>query len=62
MTGRAESGSAGGGWLPRSTSPQATYTSTYDDPGSLQQVLDMGMEAGSTQVINQIDAFFAGTA
>lgn len=37
----------------------ATFTTTYDSAADLQQVLDMGMEEGATQAINQIDAFLA---
>ena len=38
---------------------RATFTTTYDSADALQQVLDMGMEEGATQAINQIDAFLA---
>lgn len=49
-------------FAPTDGGTQATYTSSYDDPESLQQALEMGMEEGATQAINQIDAFLAGTA
>ena len=38
---------------------RATFTSTYESDEALQQVLDMGVEEGATQSINQIDAFLA---
>lgn len=38
---------------------RATFTTTYDSPEALQQVLDMGMEEGATLAINQIDEFLA---
>ncbi|MFP5417151.1 MAG: SRPBCC domain-containing protein [Actinomycetes bacterium] len=38
---------------------RATFVATYDSAEALQQVLDMGMEEGATQAINQIDAFLA---
>jgi uncharacterized protein YndB with AHSA1/START domain len=39
----------------------ATFVSSYDSVEALQQVLEMGIEEGATQAINQIDAFLAGT-
>ena len=39
----------------------ATFVSTYDSAEALQQVLDMGMEEGATQAINQIDAFLTAS-
>jgi uncharacterized protein YndB with AHSA1/START domain len=41
---------------------RATFVSTYDSAEALQKVLDMGVEEGSTQAINQIDAFLATAA
>ena len=38
---------------------RATYVTTYATAEGLQQVLDMGMEEGSTSAINQIDEFLA---
>ncbi|WP_151523792.1 SRPBCC family protein [Serinicoccus kebangsaanensis] len=38
---------------------RATFTSVYESSDALQQVLDMGMEEGATESINQIDAFLA---
>lgn len=38
---------------------RAVYTSVYDSPEALQQVLDMGMIEGASSAINQIDAFLA---
>lgn len=38
---------------------RATFTSVYESAEALQQVLDMGVEEGATQSINQIDAFLA---
>ena len=38
---------------------RATYTSTYESAEALQQVLDMGMEEGATESINQIDDLLA---
>ncbi|BBZ63493.1 SRPBCC family protein [Mycolicibacterium monacense] len=38
----------------------ATYVSRYASAEGLQKVLEMGVEEGSTQAINQIDAFLAG--
>ncbi|MEA5118820.1 MAG: SRPBCC domain-containing protein [Propionicimonas sp.] len=37
----------------------ATYTTSYETAEALQQVLDMGMEEGSRESINQIDALLA---
>lgn len=37
----------------------ATYTAVYATPEALQQVIDMGMEEGLTEAINQIDVFLA---
>lgn len=37
----------------------ATFATTYDSAEAMQQVLDMGMEEGATQAINQIDGFLA---
>jgi uncharacterized protein YndB with AHSA1/START domain len=39
---------------------RATFVSSYDSPEAMQQVLDMGMEEGATQAINQVDAFLSG--
>jgi uncharacterized protein YndB with AHSA1/START domain len=41
---------------------RATFTSRYDSAEALQQVIDMGVEEGATQAINQIDGFLAGAA
>ncbi len=38
---------------------RATFTTTYDSAEAMQAVLDMGMEEGATQAINQIDDFLA---
>lgn len=38
---------------------RAIYRSRYGSAEALQQVLDMGMEEGATQAINQIDDFLA---
>ncbi|ANS79219.1 putative glutathione S-transferase-related transmembrane protein [Serinicoccus hydrothermalis] len=38
---------------------RATYVSVYDSAEGLQQVLDMGVEEGATESINQIDGFLA---
>lgn len=40
---------------------KATFTTTYDSAEDLQQVLDMGMEEGARESINQIDAFLAAS-
>lgn len=37
----------------------AVFTTTYATAEALQQVLDMGMEEGSREAINQIDALLA---
>lgn len=37
----------------------ATYTGVYESAADLQTVLDMGMEEGATQAINQIDGLLA---
>ncbi len=37
----------------------ATYTTVYETAEALQQVLEMGMEEGSRESINQIDALLA---
>lgn len=36
---------------------RATYISRFETADALQKVLDMGMEEGARQAINQIDAF-----
>jgi uncharacterized protein YndB with AHSA1/START domain len=41
---------------------RATFVSSYESAEALQKVLDMGMEEGATQAINQIDGFLAGAA
>jgi uncharacterized protein YndB with AHSA1/START domain len=41
---------------------RATFVSSYDSAEAMQQVLDMGVEEGATQAINQIDAFLASAA
>ena len=38
---------------------RATFVSTFDSAEDLQKVLEMGVEEGATQAINQIDAFLA---
>ena len=38
---------------------RATYTGVYESAEALQQVLDMGMEEGATESINQIDDLLA---
>ena len=38
---------------------KATYVSVYASVEALQQVLDMGMEEGATESINQIDGLLA---
>lgn len=38
---------------------KATFTTTYATAEALQQVLDMGMEEGATQAMNQIDDLLA---
>jgi uncharacterized protein YndB with AHSA1/START domain len=38
---------------------RVTYVSRYETAEGLQQVLEMGVEEGSTQAINQIDALLA---
>lgn len=38
---------------------RAVFTTTYDSAEAMQQVLDMGMEEGATEAINQIDGFLA---
>lgn len=38
---------------------RAHYTSVYDSAEDLQKVLDMGVEEGATQSVNQIDGFLA---
>lgn len=47
-------------FAPDGTGTRATYISTFDTAEGLQQVLDMGVEEGATQAINQIDALLAG--
>lgn len=37
----------------------ATFVSSFESAEALQQILDMGVEEGSTLAINQIDAFLA---
>lgn len=41
---------------------RATYVTTFDSADDLQKVLDMGVEEGSRESINQIDGFFARAA
>jgi uncharacterized protein YndB with AHSA1/START domain len=41
---------------------RATFVSSYDSAEALQQVLDMGVEEGATQAINQIDDYLGGAA
>ena len=38
---------------------RATFVSSYDTAEDLQTVLEMGMEEGATQALNQVDAFLA---
>ena len=38
---------------------KATFLSTFDTPEDLQKVLEMGVEEGATQAINQIDGLLA---
>ncbi|HET8588040.1 MAG TPA: SRPBCC domain-containing protein [Nakamurella sp.] len=38
---------------------QATYVATFESAEAMQQVLDMGMEEGSIEAINQIDTVLA---
>ena len=38
---------------------RATYVSTYESADALKQVLEMGMEEGATESINQIDGLLA---
>lgn len=38
---------------------KAVFTSTFETAEALQQVLEMGMEEGSTQAINQLDALLS---
>ncbi|MDQ7993590.1 MAG: SRPBCC domain-containing protein [Propionicimonas sp.] len=44
---------------PEGDHTRATFTTTYATVEALQQVLDMGMEEGATQAMNQIDALLA---
>ena len=46
----------------RDGATHATFRSHYDSAEALQQVIEMGVEEGSTQAINQIDSFLAGTS
>jgi hypothetical protein len=46
----------------RDGATHATFRSHYDSAEALQQVIEMGVEEGSTQAINQIDAFLAGSS
>lgn len=39
---------------------KATFLSSFDSADDLQKVLEMGVEEGATQAINQIDGFLAG--
>lgn len=39
---------------------RATYVATYASAEALTQVLEMGMEEGATEAINQIDVLLAG--
>ncbi|CAJ1587538.1 SRPBCC domain-containing protein [[Mycobacterium] wendilense] len=39
---------------------RVTYVSRYESAEGLQQVLEMGVEEGSREAINQIDALLAG--
>ncbi|MGL4178502.1 MAG: SRPBCC family protein [Dermatophilaceae bacterium] len=41
------------------TGTRATYTCTYATTEAMQQVLDMGMEEGAREAMNQIDGFLA---
>ena len=41
------------------TGTRATYTSIFESAEALQQVLEMGMEEGATESINQIDDLLA---
>lgn len=41
---------------------RATFVSSYASADDLQKVLDMGIEEGATQAINQIDGFLAGAS
>ncbi|VEG47082.1 activator of Hsp90 ATPase 1 family protein [Mycolicibacterium flavescens] len=38
---------------------RATYVSTYESAEGLQKVLEMGVEEGTAQAINQIDELLA---
>ena len=38
---------------------RAVFTATYETAEAMQQVLEMGMEEGATQAINQLDALLA---
>jgi uncharacterized protein YndB with AHSA1/START domain len=48
-------------FAPAEGGTRATFVSVYDTAESLQQVLDMGVEEGATEAINQIDAFLVRT-
>ncbi|MGL4744154.1 MAG: SRPBCC family protein [Dermatophilaceae bacterium] len=41
------------------TGTKATFTSTYASAEAMQQILDMGMEEGAREAINQVDGFLA---
>ncbi|MGL5816193.1 MAG: SRPBCC family protein [Phycicoccus sp.] len=38
---------------------RATFTSVYSSAEAMQQILDMGMEEGAREAMNQIDGFLA---
>lgn len=44
---------------PTTSGTRAVFTTTYETPEALQQVLEMGMEEGATLATNQIDALLA---
>jgi uncharacterized protein YndB with AHSA1/START domain len=44
---------------PTDAGTKATFRTTYDSAEDLQKVLDMGMEEGAREAINQIDGFLA---
>jgi uncharacterized protein YndB with AHSA1/START domain len=46
-------------FAPAGNGTRATYVATYDSAEDMQKVLEMGMEEGAREAINQIDDFLA---
>lgn len=46
-------------FAPNGAGTRATYVATYDSADDMQKVLEMGVEEGATESLNQIDGFLA---